>query len=423
MAFPFVRQVLSQGFWGATPLFLVDVGASGGIADVWSTFGSQLRAIAFDPLVREVDRLNAAESRAGVSYEAAFVGYPRFDDIFPPSLRHDARASRFNQPFHRSSAVLAQALKHSDYVRETFNKGEEVRYAERHIALDERFANEAQTPDFIKIDTDGSDYQVLLGAENVLARGVLGVHIESQFHGAVHDYGNLFSNIDRFLRARGFSLFDLSTWRYSRAHLPAPFVFEIAAQTHTGQVLWGDALYLRDLALPGYDDMFQFSTTAERVVKLACLHELFGIPDCAAELLLHARDTGLLGDVTTLLDALTPTTHGQLTYREYIERFTADPDGWLPSRIRAKRAVSASAAAVAPPDMNVAVQGLPAAASDATTADQAVVVLRQELEETRAKVRLLRHRTAKLQQEREAMRAELRTLRARAKDERPVPPQ
>ena len=422
MAFPLTNLVTAAGLWGPSPFFLVDVGASGGIAGVWSALGERFRAIGFDPLIAEVARLNSAEKRPDVSYEAAFVGYPRFDEVFPPSLRHDPLASRLNQPFHRSSAVRAQALKRSDYVREEFNQGEEVRYTDRHISLDERFGNEAQAPDFIKIDTDGGDYQVLLGAENVLARGVLGIHVESQFHGVVHDYGNLFSNIDRFLRARGFSLFDLSTWRYSRADLPAPFVYEIAAQTRTGQVSWGDALYLRDLALPGYDGMFQFSTTLERVLKLACLHELFGLPDCAAELVVHARQLGLLNEVTPMLDALTPTTHGRLTYREYIDRFTADPDAWLPSRIGAKAAASAPAPDVSP-EMTMSVQAPPVAGSEATATDPAVAVLRQELDETRAKVRLLRHRTAKLQQEREAMRAELRTLRARAKDERAAPPQ
>jgi hypothetical protein len=414
MAFPFVRQVLSRALWGASPFFLVDVGASGGIGDVWSTFGERLRAVGFDPLVAEVERLNAGEARAAVSYEAAFVGFPRLDTVFPAALRGNPIATRSNQPFGRSSAVWAQELKQQDYVREQFNAGRDVEYARRSISLDERFADEPAPPDFIKIDTDGSDFHVLLGAERLIGRGVLGVEIESQFHGAVHEYANVFANIDRFMRERGFSLFDLSTWRYSRRDLPAPFYYDIAAQTQSGQVLWGDAVYFRDLAAPQYEAMFPFTMTRERALKLACLFELYGLPDCACELILRSAEAGFIDDPSPLLDALTPGTHGPLTYQQYRDRFAADPDAWLPTRMRAAARGSGATRTEAAP---------PVVAPDGSTSSAAAAIahLTRELDETRGKVRLLRHRTTKMQQERETMRTELRELRARHRDERPAP--
>src|SRR5690606_20933333 len=101
--------------------------------------------------------------------------------------------------------------------------------------------------------------------------------VEAQLHGAVHDYANTFSNIDRYLRARGFTLFDLEIYRYSRAALPAPVAIRVPAQTIAGQVHWGEAVYFRDLAHPGYEAMFGIDSTRERLVKLCALFATFGL--------------------------------------------------------------------------------------------------------------------------------------------------
>ena len=67
---------------------LIDVGASGGIGEHWRALGDDLCAIGFDPLVAEVEWLNRHENRKNVRYEAAFIGCPEYDDLFPePFLR------------------------------------------------------------------------------------------------------------------------------------------------------------------------------------------------------------------------------------------------------------------------------------------------------------------------------------------------
>ena len=57
------------------------------------------QALAADDLEHWVERLNAAESRPGVRYEAAFVGCHGYDDLFPPALRQDRVRSQNNDPF------------------------------------------------------------------------------------------------------------------------------------------------------------------------------------------------------------------------------------------------------------------------------------------------------------------------------------
>ena len=45
----------------ASPLTIIDVGASGGLDLLWRSYEPNLRALCFDPLVAEMDRLRAVE--------------------------------------------------------------------------------------------------------------------------------------------------------------------------------------------------------------------------------------------------------------------------------------------------------------------------------------------------------------------------
>src|SRR5262249_21330615 len=152
--------------WEA-PFSLIDVGASGGIADCWRAFGDGLKALAFDPLVTEVERLNAAETRPGVRYEAAYVGANGFDSLFPPDLRNDPVRSRTDDPFPRVSAMRAMQLLQSDYARDVYNRGAPTVTTTRSVALDD-VVPATGTVDFIKVDTDGHDIEVILGADRLI---------------------------------------------------------------------------------------------------------------------------------------------------------------------------------------------------------------------------------------------------------------
>jgi hypothetical protein len=66
------RLLVQARAFGGDPLFVVDVGASGGIDSTWYEFEDQLRAIGFDPLAAEVARLGASAPK-GVTYVAAWA--------------------------------------------------------------------------------------------------------------------------------------------------------------------------------------------------------------------------------------------------------------------------------------------------------------------------------------------------------------
>lgn len=328
------ERVIARRQWGTSPFFLLDVGCSGGIEQRWRVFGDTLRAVGFDPLVAEIDRLNSTNTHPGVSYVAGFVTAHEYERLFPRQQRDDLIASKNDDPFQRVSAVAAQNRAQVSYVQEQFNAGAPVVMSDRTLALDDAVdASERPQVDFLKIDTDGHDIEAVLGADAIMAAGgILGLKVEVQLHGAIHPYANTFANIDRLLRERGFTLFDLSAYRYSRSHLPAPFVWDITAQTTSGQVVWGDAIYFRDLGSLTYERMWTYEITPERVLKLACLFDLFDLPDCAAELLVN-RGAFLQPAVRDeLLDLLAGGEAG--SYAQHVAAFEKDYKAFFPSRRR-----------------------------------------------------------------------------------------
>ena len=312
------RLLVERNAFVDDPLFVVDVGASGGIDSYWREFGDQLRAIGFDPLVAEVRRLNE-RAPPHVRYEAAWVTSRE------PSAPDGAPSTQF---FPRTSAVRAAEIAELDFAREHFNAGAPIELAAELIVLDDYFeARARESIDFLKVDTDGGDYDVLRGAGEALrSGGILGLAVEAQFHGAVSAEANLFCNIDAYLREMGFGLFELEVYRYSRSALPARFALDLPAQTVTGQVSWGEAIYFRDLGDPGYESTWGFRPTSADILKLMCLFEIFGLPDCSAELVLkYPEEVGGERTRSEFLDILASEQSGEATtYADLQRGFAAD---------------------------------------------------------------------------------------------------
>jgi len=77
------------------------------------------------------------------------------------------------------------------------------------VSLDRLF--DKVTIDFLKIDTEGSEFQILLGAENMLKNSVIGIRAEVAMNEVFYD-APVFSKIDEFLKANNF---DLLTFEFS----------------------------------------------------------------------------------------------------------------------------------------------------------------------------------------------------------------
>jgi FkbM family methyltransferase len=309
------------------PFVLVDVGCGLGLDPAWRLFGRYLHAHGFEPQVDECKRLARQEKNRNVQYHAAMVGLPD-GDPFHLRKAENAEHEAYYDVFNRSSAWAGVAREAADDLPfEQTNDWQATELSNDKVGLGPFLDEHGVTSvDFVKIDTDGADLEVLLSFDEAIEReSVLGFMVETPFYGSDSDTSNTFHNIDRLLKRHGFLLYNLSVNRYSRGALPARFALRMLAQTDTGQAMWGDLVFLRDAVGPGHERFGALTPT--KLLKLACLYELFRVPDAAAELLVARRaEVEGLVDVDRMLDLLTPPLDGQqLGYREYLAAFAADP--------------------------------------------------------------------------------------------------
>lgn len=339
-----LAQVVADGVLADDPFVLVDVGCGLGIDPGWRLFGKHLTGYGFDPQLAEIERLRK-EERGRIEYRAAFVGLP---DDHPLRRRRAARLHEesYFTPFGRTSAAvaIARAAEQGDATFYETNAWPALELATETIGLAEALRREgAGTVDFVKIDTDGSDLDVLLSFEEMLEpASVLGLMVETPFTGSDDESANTFHNIDPVLKRHGFQLYAMTMNQYARAALPTQFKYSIFAQTISGQPMWGDLVYLRDSVHPDWRRYGDLSTT--KLLKLACLYELFEVPDCAAELLVAHRDQlEEIVDVDELLGLLTPRVGGEtLRYDDYVARFENDPTSFYPARMTAETPATAA---------------------------------------------------------------------------------
>lgn len=120
--------------------------------------------------------------------------------------------------------------------------------------------------DFVKLDVQGAELEVLQGAEETLD-SVVCIVCEVEF---VHLYKNqpLFGDVDAFLRSRGFLL---HKFQGAGGRAMKPIVFN-NDPNHPSQLMWSDAVFVRDLRKPE-------RMTDEQLLKLAVYMEMYGSVD------------------------------------------------------------------------------------------------------------------------------------------------
>jgi FkbM family methyltransferase len=128
--------------------------------------------------------------------------------------------------------------------------------------------------DYLQIDVQGADLQVVEGATALLDRSVLAIQIEVEFS-PLYSNQPLFAEVDTFLRGKGFVFFGFDLINPEpRSHLKSLL--------RPGQLLWSNALYLRD---PLQAETANHFKTPDQIFKLACIADILELTDYALELL------------------------------------------------------------------------------------------------------------------------------------------
>jgi hypothetical protein len=317
---------------------LVDIGCSGGIDPVWRSFGIRLRALAIDPNIAEIERLKSAETNSGIRYLAAFARLP---EDHPFALRKAARGYWGRNPWERLSvvksiAIMKSGAKLSNSEMLGANLWSEMQLSDEAIVIPDYLREGGiQSVDFLKVDVDGADFEILNSFDLALdTLGILGLGIEVNFFGSTCDTDHTFHNVDRFMKEHGFELFGLTINRYSTVSLPSRYLWHLPSRSEFGRPLQGDALYIRDLGSSEYDPLTARLPVA-KLVNLICIFAAFNLPDCAAEVAVRFRSRlSPSCDVDRVLDLLAAQAQGPidlpLTYREYIRRFESNDAMFFP---------------------------------------------------------------------------------------------
>ncbi len=322
------RFLAGAGVLAEGAFLVVDVGASGGVEGHWTALGRAVRHVAFEPDAAECARLNAANRDAGVVYYPyALAGRTGTRTFHVRGF--GAGCSFFPCTDRRALARFFP----DDFVASLVGEREVVLDV---VAFDDFAARERlPPPDFMKLDVEGAELEILEGAPRAL-EGLLGACVEVHFDETLAPAAP-FWRVDRFMQAQGFRLFDLDVSRYARRALPQPYCWDyrgpdgrpFPGPTVSGKPQLADALYLRDVV----DDLRtgRRAHGLREVLKACCLFELYGLPDYAAELLLEVGgDTGL--DLDRLLDLLVPEVRGErLRYRDHVRSLAERPGRFRPA--------------------------------------------------------------------------------------------
>ena len=241
---------------------VIDVGAMDVGADVYDPLikAGVAEVLGFECVQAECDRLNAM-AREARSYLPYAIGDGSVRDF------HECN-------FPMTSSLLEP---NSELLDRFHNLENLVRVVKKHRLATRRLDDISQISgaDFLKLDVQGGELDVLHGAGRIL-EDVLVVHTEVEFV-ELYKGQPLFAEIDQRLRKSGF-VFHKFSGIEGRAF--KPLVVKNDVNASLSQMLWADAVYVKDF-------MALDRLSAEKLLRLAViLHEVYGSSDLAMQALI-----------------------------------------------------------------------------------------------------------------------------------------
>lgn len=297
---------------GNEPIGFVDVGARDGVHPLIDPIARAVAVLGFEP-----DQAECARMRADPDLKNRFA---RID--IEPSALADREGTAI---LHEIAAATNTSLRptHPTFVsRYNMVKWHEVGQSSIETTTLDRvlFAGRANEPNWgeaLKIDTQGTEHEILTGARQTLQERTLFACIEVSFC-ELYVGQKLFSEVELLMREFGLSFYGFGN------------VFSRSRKSLDKRSYWGrerlfqaDAYFYRDPFDPG-NATRKFSRRSRIILAIFAL--LGGYHDFALELLANAGD-----DLAVIYDAViakasVPSGAGRVQVRELLSAIEARPD-------------------------------------------------------------------------------------------------
>ncbi|MFA5094771.1 MAG: FkbM family methyltransferase [Candidatus Omnitrophota bacterium] len=255
-----------DSYYEDLPLVLVDAGARGGLQKNWKRAGKHLNVIGFEPDAAEFARLSASQPR-GFKYINTAL-YSR-----KARIRLFLTRNRGVSSVYRPDTVFLERFPEKERYDITDTVEVDAEPLDAVLA-----SNGIYDADFLKLDTQGSELDILQGASGLVGDKLFGIEVEAETV-PVYEGQPLLADVDAFIRSKGYFLFDIKPFYWKRS---AGAFYGYAK----GQIIFADLLYLRkpeSLAsvISGIPDKI---VRKSKVMKTVSVCILYGYLDYAAEI-------------------------------------------------------------------------------------------------------------------------------------------
>jgi FkbM family methyltransferase len=271
----FTRWVVGEGLL-REPFVLVDVGVQGGENQRWQPLGDRLVVHGFDPIEEVVHELTEQNyGRPNCHYHCMALGNVDGEQAF-----------YFNPANPTASSMYRQGTSRFDVKNAEQPRQVPIRRLDSLLA--EGLIPQA---DFIKIDVEGFEKEVLLGARKLLSGGVLGLHTETNFAVSPQYPKSHFITLAELALDQHLLVFDVAFNRIPRATFQHALVSKgmksISENYLVGRPATVDVLFCRDL-IDEVDQAHNYQTPCrpfglDQLIKAIIICELHGLNDVALD--------------------------------------------------------------------------------------------------------------------------------------------
>ena len=174
-----------------------------------------------------------------------------------------------------SSSKLSTLNKNQNFTKNYFT--------EKKTTIDDAFNNliHPKEVNFLKIDIDANDHEVLYGADNLLnSNKLLGIQIEVDYVKKKGGVFRDFTEVLRYMNSKNFNLVNFVHSRYSSELLPTKYLYSFPGPNHNGSPIIGDLVFFKN-----FDDKFLEKLSEDDVIKILRLLEIYNQDHIAIELI------------------------------------------------------------------------------------------------------------------------------------------